>query len=359
MTRASKLGAGSMIAAAIALLGTIVLAATGTAGTGAVGSAAPIGRSLIAISKTLAAPQARTVAQASPATPPLPKPTSQPEATQTPRSTPGQKTTPPPRRGADHVVLTATALPPATAPGDPTLFPELEWEMEGDAVTVLQRRLAELGFLRADEVDGNFGESTWSAVLAFQKFEGMERTGWVDASTWLRLYHPTGHLPPPQPVNLPARVEVDLERQVVFAHNFDGIGSLSILNASSGGNYWYTDPESKREELAYTPAGDFSVYRRFDGLEKAPLGELYRPLYFTGGWALHGSTDVPAYPASHGCVRLSYPDIDWLYERAKDGMPVRVMETMSPAALLSERLQTEAEPYLAAAEGMSANLAAA
>ena len=161
----------------------------------------------------------------------------------------------------------------------------------------------------------------------------MERNAWVDSSTWLRLYQPTGHLPEPRPLNAPGHVEVDLERQVVFAYNVERAGSLLILNASSGGNYWYTDPESKREELAYTPTGEFAIYRRVDGLEKAPLGELYRPLYFTGGWALHGSTDVPAYPASHGCVRLSYPDMDWLYERAAESHAGRRGRDHRPAGV--------------------------
>ena len=31
---------------------------------------------------------------------------------------------------------------------------------------------------------------------------------------------------------------------------------------------------------------------------------MYRPNYFYGGYAVHGMTSVPAYPASHGCVRM-------------------------------------------------------
>jgi lipoprotein-anchoring transpeptidase ErfK/SrfK len=29
---------------------------------------------------------------------------------------------------------------------------------------------------------------------------------------------------------------------------------------------------------------------------------MWRPNYFYGGYALHGSTSVPTYAASHGCV---------------------------------------------------------
>jgi N-acetylmuramoyl-L-alanine amidase len=31
---------------------------------------------------------------------------------------------------------------------------------------------------------------------------------------------------------------------------------------------------------------------------------LWYPMYFKGGFAIHGYPSVPAYPASHGCVRI-------------------------------------------------------
>ena len=38
-------------------------------------------------------------------------------------------------------------------------------------------------------------------------------------------------------------------------------------------------------------------------------------LNFFQGYALHGSLDLPGYPASHGCVRLFIEDARWLNER--------------------------------------------
>ena len=40
-------------------------------------------------------------------------------------------------------------------------------------------------------------------------------------------------------------------------------------------------------------------------------------MYFFKGWAIHGSPSVPAYPASHGCVRISNADADWLFPCAE------------------------------------------
>ena len=41
------------------------------------------------------------------------------------------------------------------------------------------------------------------------------------------------------------------------------------------------------------------------GRVRVPLGEMYNPVFFIGTlYAIHGDTDVPRHPASHGCVRI-------------------------------------------------------
>jgi lipoprotein-anchoring transpeptidase ErfK/SrfK len=44
------------------------------------------------------------------------------------------------------------------------------------------------------------------------------------------------------------------------------------------------------------------------------LGDMWRPKYFNGGIAVHGSPSVPPYPASHGCVRVSNAAMNWLWD---------------------------------------------
>ena len=41
-------------------------------------------------------------------------------------------------------------------------------------------------------------------------------------------------------------------------------------------------------------------------------GNMYRPLYFDRGQAIHGANNVPPAPASKGCVRLRVSDQDQL-----------------------------------------------
>jgi len=62
------------------------------------------------------------------------------------------------------------------------------------------------------------------------------------------------------------------------------------------------------------------VFRQVDGYDRSPLGVLYRPKYFYEGVAVHGYPSVPAYPASHGCVRVTDQAIDWLW--SSGAMPI-------------------------------------
>lgn len=47
---------------------------------------------------------------------------------------------------------------------------------------------------------------------------------------------------------------------------------------------------------------------------------MYNPRQVIGDIFLHGSTSVPTYPASHGCIRVRVSDSDWLYHNV-DRMP--------------------------------------
>lgn len=62
------------------------------------------------------------------------------------------------------------------------------------------------------------------------------------------------------------------------------------------------------------PNGLWKVtHERPEGWWEGDLGQIYRPKYFRGGVAVHGSNSIPNYPASHGCVRLSVPAMDFIW----------------------------------------------
>ena len=91
---------------------------------------------------------------------------------------------------------------------------------------------------------------------------------------------------------------------------------------STGNEEWFWSGDGW--SLAHTPRGWFEIYWRDPGWAEGDLGWLYNALYFTGPFAIHGSNSVPYYPASHGCVRVSIEDAEWLFTRIDDGTPVIV-----------------------------------
>ena len=77
-------------------------------------------------------------------------------------------------------------------------------------------------------------------------------------------------------------------------------------------------------QTAHTPRGSYRIFARRGGWHTSYLGRLYNPLYFSGGYAIHGAGSVPSYPASHGCVRVSVGTASWLASAIPNGTPVRV-----------------------------------
>jgi lipoprotein-anchoring transpeptidase ErfK/SrfK len=201
------------------------------------------------------------------------------------------------------------------------------------SVVAYQRVLSTAGFYRG-EIDGLAGPQTRAAVLAFQKAAGLETDG-----IWRPLYF--RYLRNFEP-NLPARsgepnrLEIDLTNQVGYLIANNQVAA--IFGVSSGSGKIYQHPRGYKAR-AVTPQGDFTLYRHYEGLRHSVLGFLYRPWYFRGGFALHGSGSVPAYPASHGCIRVTNWDIDWLSERLYIGMPIHVWSgsKITPATLHYER----------------------
>jgi len=202
---------------------------------------------------------------------------------------------------------TTTTLPPETTttlPPDPAADGTLRLGESGDAVRALQQRLVDLGYWMG-EPDGTYGQLTRQAVMAFQKVEGLGRDGVAGPVTQERLA--VAGRPTPRGSD---GLEIDLERQVLFV--VQGGPVQWAINTSTGNGEAYTS-SSGGEAVAATPPGQFRVQREIDGVREAPLGTLYRPKYFNGGLAIHGSGSIPANPASHGCARVTNSAMNMLW----------------------------------------------
>jgi peptidoglycan hydrolase-like protein with peptidoglycan-binding domain len=209
-------------------------------------------------------------------------------------------------------VSPTTAAPTPTKPAAPK---KLKVGAKGPEVLALQQRLTELGYWNG-KADGNFGGTTQQAVLAIQKAAGIGRDGTVGPKTQKALddgVQPkakskagTGYL-----------VEINLKKQLLMFVKNGAV--IATINTSTGSNQHY---EYEGETyLADTPTGHFVMGRQIDGMRHGPLGDLYRPKYFNGGIAVHGSPSIPGYPASHGCARVSNAAINWIW--STDKMPLK------------------------------------
>jgi lipoprotein-anchoring transpeptidase ErfK/SrfK len=198
----------------------------------------------------------------------------------------------------------------------------------GEETARIQQRLLEAGFWLV-AVDGEYGHTTKQAVMAFQKFYGLKATGKVDDNTALALTQ-VATWPQARSNDPGTTVEVDKDRQILMVVVNGRV--LWVLNTSTGSGQWYLEQNQKdltKWELgrSITDSGRFKINReRSNGWWAGDLGEIYRPKYFNGGIAIHGSRSIPNYPASHGCVRVSTAAMDMIWETGilPKGTPVWV-----------------------------------
>jgi hypothetical protein len=166
------------------------------------------------------------------------------------------------------------------------LAPNLSLGTTSPTVSDLARQLAKLHYA-VPSFSPTFGNDFQESVWAFQKVQGLERTGAVDAAFWTRLANPRiPHARYPGD-----HIEVDKTRQVLYLVRNGEIVLISPVATAGIAGY-------------YTPEGRFAIYEKRTGWDRSPLGVLWNPMYFHGGYAIHGGDPVPPYPASHGCVRV-------------------------------------------------------
>jgi hypothetical protein len=176
----------------------------------------------------------------------------------------------------------------------------LQLGMSGAAVKQLQQRLAALKYYPG-AIDGKFGTSTLEAVWAFQEVQGLPGSDSVSSAMQRALAHPRAPrvLVPRGGAN---RIEVNLSREVLVLYHNNQVQLIS--HVSTGGGYYYCSPRGGCG-YAITPTGNYRTVVFMAGWVRVPLGEMYNPVFFIGtAFAIHGDTDVPLAPVSHGCVRI-------------------------------------------------------
>lgn len=210
------------------------------------------------------------------------------------------------------------AAPPAPEPEpEPEEPAQLGYGAGGEQVWALQDRLNALGYW-CGTPDGGFGGLTQQAVFAVQKAAGLGRDGIAGPATQQAL---AGGVRP-YAVAGGDHVEVHLGSQLLLVVR--GGSPTIILNTSTGNGQPYTYED--RDYIARTPTGDFAVwYTDGSGWRDGELGEMWRPKFYSGNYAIHGSASIPPWPASHGCARVSTSAMDMIWEQGLLPMGGRVL----------------------------------
>jgi peptidoglycan hydrolase-like protein with peptidoglycan-binding domain len=221
---------------------------------------------------------------------------------------------------------TTLALVDPPAPTEP-ISRNLERGIAGDDVAMVQQRLNDLGF-DPGPIDGIYGGVTIQSVWAYEKLVlGTPReqaTGVVTPALWERMREPLSVLPRRPTGGLRNHTEIYLPEQVMVVFHAD-VPTL-ITHISSGELDEFGQPAVYCEEVTYdtdnngdlleepitdfvcayakTPGGVFRYEREITGIRSGPLGDMWDPVYFNYGIAVHGALNVPLEPASHGCVRI-------------------------------------------------------
>ncbi|HET9125993.1 MAG TPA: L,D-transpeptidase family protein [Solirubrobacteraceae bacterium] len=173
----------------------------------------------------------------------------------------------------------------------------------GRAVRVLQGALARLTYLPLGAADGVFGMRTWHAVVAFQGWSGLARDGIAGPRTERALARARR----PQPWSTAAGFEVHIPQQVLLLVAHGRVQRAIHVSTGMPGRP--------------TPRGRFRIQARCQLSWSVPF-QVWMPFaqYFHGGYAMHEYPSVPAYPASHGCIRVPSAEAGVVWRFGRIGM---------------------------------------
>jgi hypothetical protein len=116
----------------------------------------------------------------------------------------------------------------------------------------------------------------------------------------------------------PASSAVASERWVLIDRTcqmmFIGTGpeTVYIFPTSTGSEGFETRDQDRARVFRFNPATENGGWHNSSefpvGVDNPLNGNLYKPLYFDLGQAIHGANNVPPYPQSKGCARLTVAD---------------------------------------------------
>jgi peptidoglycan hydrolase-like protein with peptidoglycan-binding domain len=170
---------------------------------------------------------------------------------------------------------------------------------KGPAVKFLQDKLASLHYVTSRS--GVYDAATGRAIMAWRKVAGYSRTYIATADVFAGMLKGRGVFKVRHPGD-GRHVEARLNQQV-----------LALINGSKVERIYHT---SSGKPSTPTVQGKFAVYMKTPGTNAKGMVDSN---YFIRGYAIHGYADVPAYNASHGCLRVPVPNARSIYDWLRIG----------------------------------------
>ncbi|WP_053226567.1 L,D-transpeptidase [Solirubrobacter soli] len=170
---------------------------------------------------------------------------------------------------------------------------------KGPQVKWLQNKLASLHYVTSRS--GVYDAATGRAIMAWRKVAGYSRTYTATADVFAGMLKGRGVFKVRHPKD-GHHVEARLNQQV-----------LALINGSKVERIYHT---SSGKPSTPTVQGKFSVYMKTPGTNAKGMVDSS---YFIRGYAIHGYADVPAYNASHGCLRVPVPNARSIYDWLRIG----------------------------------------
>lgn len=200
---------------------------------------------------------------------------------------------------------------------------------KSDDVLRVQTRLVSLGYMAAGN-DGVFGEHSKIALKYFQRLNGLDETGWVDEATEAKLFSGSALISDKYVSKYKAMVSVEDQR--VYIYQWTGEDYTALV---------HTFICSTGAPATPTILGTFQAPGRngeWYWMEDSNVWVKYA-FVIDGGYFFHsvlyptkegGPTKTSVKNlgtrASHGCIRLSAEDAEWIYNNCASGMTVTIYE---------------------------------
>ena len=206
----------------------------------------------------------------------------------------------------------------------------LATETQG-AVTLQQAKLNELlmpyGFPEMP-TDGISGPVTRRGLCLSRLALGLpvNRSDMVPGSPEEQMLLATPTLPVPPNTATDGRwILIDLTCQIMLTG--EGGAMVFAFPTSTGEFEFETRLQERTRAFRYDPALQNNGWHESSlypvAIDNPLNGNMYKPLYFDGGQAIHGANNVPTSPQSKGCARLSPSNMDrlvsWLGLEGADG----------------------------------------